>query len=71
MPRHTAQVADDVDILGADLAVVFLLRFGGAEMYFPADPKGKSALEDLIGYDRVKALDALPRLHRRVPLAKQ
>ena len=71
MPRPTAQVADYVDVLGADLAVHFLLRFGGAEMYIPADPKGKSALQDLLGYDKLKELAARPRLQRRVPLAKQ
>lgn len=71
MPRPTAQVADYVDVLGADLAVQFLLRFGGAEMYIPADPKGKSALQDLLGYDKLKELAGRPRLQRRVPLAKQ
>ena len=71
MPRATGQVAAFVDVLGADLAVLFLLRFGGAEMYMPADPKGKSAPQDLLGYDKLKELAARPRLQRRVPLAKQ
>ena len=62
MPRPTAQVADYVDVLGADLAVQFLLRQGGAEMYMPADPKGKSALQDLLGYDKLKELAARPRV---------
>ena len=71
MPRPTAQVADYVDVLGADLAVLFLLRFGGAELYLATDPKGKSAVEALLGYHKLKELAARPRLQRRVPLAKQ
>lgn len=49
----------------------FLLSFGGAELYLAEDPKGRSRLEELVGYDRARALgEAAHLLPRRVPLAK-
>ena len=73
MPRPTAQVLPYVEVLGADLAVTFLLQFGGAGITFSADPKGGGAVELLVGYDRAKALAAHSRLglYHRVPLAKR
>lgn len=71
MPRPTAQVAAYVDVLGADLAVEFILQFGGAGVYFARDPKGQSEVEKLIGYEKVKALAQCPRLPKKVPLAKR
>ena len=72
MPRPTAQVAPYVDALGAETAVIFLLTYGGAELYISDDPKGRSSHESLLGYDKAKALAAVThRLPRRVPLAKQ
>lgn len=70
MPRPTAQVAPYVEILGSDLATEFLLRFGGAALYLANDPKGKSEVEQLLGYHKLKALAAHPSLQRRIPLAK-
>ena len=71
MPRPTAQVEPYVEALGAELAVTFLLAYGGAELYLPDDPKGQSSHERLIGYDAAKRLSAIAhRLPRRVPLAK-
>ncbi len=58
-----------VRVLGADLAVEFLLTFGGAELYLSKDPKGKGRLERLVGYERAKALADLDhQLQRRVPI---
>lgn len=71
MPRPTAQVAPYVEVLGADLAVEFLLKFGGAQLYLPNDPKGKSEVEKLLGYDKLKELAARPSLQKRIPLAKR
>lgn len=73
MPKPTAQVQPYSDVLGPDLAVRFLLQFGGAELYLSIDPKGRSAVEALIGADRVKALAAsnYPALQKRIPLAKR
>lgn len=72
MPRPPAQVAPYVDALGAELTVHFLLQFGRAELYLSNDPQGRSAVEALIGADRVKALAFSNHraLQKRVPLAK-
>lgn len=72
MPKPTAQVAAYVEILGADLAVTFLLTFGGAELHLAQNPKGKGQVETVIGLDKARALAAQDhRLQRRVPLAKK
>lgn len=70
MPRPPAQVEPYVQILGVDLTMTFLLKFGGAALYLPHDPKGRSEVEKLIGYDKLKELAARPGLQYRVPLAK-
>lgn len=70
MPRPTAQVQPYVDALGAELAMRFLLSFGGSILSVSKDPKGRSAYEALIG--RAAALrlaEQAHRLQRRVPLA--
>ncbi len=70
-PKPTAQVAPYVEALGFDMAITFLLQFGGAELYIAKDPKSRGQLEALVGADRAKALGAIDhRLQRRVPLAK-
>lgn len=70
-PRPTAQVAPYVEALGFDLAIAFLLRFGGAEMYVADTPRGRSEAEALLGEDACRALGAVAhRLPKRVPLAK-
>lgn len=72
MPRPTAQVAPYVEVMGADMAVQFLLAYGGAELYLAENPKGCAAHEHLIGADNAKALAAVAhRLQKRVPLAKR
>ena len=73
MPRPTAQVQPYVDVLGVELTMLFLLQFGGAELYLSVDPKGRSAVETLLGYHKLKELAARPSLtmQRRIPLAKR
>ena len=71
MPRPTAQVAPDVEVLGAELAVAFLMAFGGAELYLGNQTKGQASHAALLTHDQAKALAANPRLQRRVPLAKR
>ena len=71
MPRPTAQVEPYVQILGVDLTMAFLLKFGGAQLYLPNDPKGKGEVETLLGYHKLKELAARPGLQSRVPLAKR
>ena len=58
-PKPTAQVEPYVEVFGFDLAIAFLLQFGGAELYVAKDPKGRSQLEALVGPDRAKALGAI------------
>jgi len=72
LPKPTAQVAVYVEVLGAELAVIFLLTFGGAELYLAQNPNGRSQVEAVIGYEKARALAAQDhRLQRRVPLAKK
>lgn len=71
MPRPTAQVAPYVEVLGADLAVDFILQFGGADLYLPKKPQGRSEVEKLLGQDKLKQLAARIGEIVRVPLAKR
>lgn len=73
IPRPPAHVAPFVEALGAELAVRFLLRFGGAELYIPRDPKGGSELAEVLGMPAARAISALADrtvLPRRIPTAK-
>ena len=58
MPRPTAQVEPFVDALGAELAVRFLIFYGGAKMCVSDDPKGRSSHEAFLGYDAAKRFSA-------------
>ena len=70
-PKATAQVAPYVEALGPDLAVRFLLEFGGAELSIADSPKARSAFAAFVGPEAAARLAALKdRLPRRVPLAK-
>jgi hypothetical protein len=73
MPRPTAQVEPYVSVLGADLAVAFLLAYGGAEIYLASEPNGRAGHAELLGPEKARALAAHPRLgmRHRVPLAKR
>lgn len=73
IPRPPAHVQPYVDALGAEVAVRFFLRFGGADLYIPRDPKGGSDLAQELGMAAAKALSALATrttLPRRVPIPK-
>lgn len=71
LPTPPANIANYVKILGVDGTVEFLLRFGGSEVYFPANPKGKSELEKAIGAEKMRALvAAAPHMKARIPNAK-
>jgi len=61
-----------VRALGADLAVDFLLAFGGASLYFARSPSDRAAAVALVGQDGVIALEReIGQRAGRVPLAKQ
>lgn len=68
--RPPAHVEPYVNILGEELAVKFLLSFGGAELYFKWKSDARDDLLALIGAEAVRKLaDAQSRLPRRVPKA--
>lgn len=74
MPRASAQVAPYVECLGAELAVQFLLRFGGAELYIPASPGAGSSVCALVGAEATARMANHHRIGRhvqRVPLARR
>lgn len=68
-PPPPAHIAPYVHVLGPELAVRFLLSFGGAELYLAANPKGRSRVAGLVGVEKAAAL-AGEFLPRRVPTAK-
>jgi hypothetical protein len=70
-PKPTAQVAPFVETFGHDLAVDFLLEFGGAPLQLSRKPGTKSQLVQLVGRDAAKALtDLLGAGRIDVPSAK-
>lgn len=73
IPRATAQVAPYVTALGPELAVQFLLAYGGAELYIRKNPSEDTEYSEVIGVDGAKALAKAAEdawMPRRVPLAK-
>ena len=67
----TAQVEPFVTVLGEELAIKFLLKFGGAELYFSANPRSTSELARLVGREKAGALAVVSeRLPSRIPTAK-
>lgn len=73
MIRPPAHLAAYVDILGADLAVDFLLAFGGAELYLARNPSARGRLAQVVGPEKAGALAAAAdglRLPKRVPTGK-
>lgn len=70
-PRPPAHVQAYVDLLGPELAITFLLTFGGAELYLAASPKGRSRLAEVIGIEAATDMARIAeQLPRRVPVAK-
>ena len=72
-PPNRPRLAPDVDCLGAELAVRFLLAYGGAEIYLVSGPKGRSSAEALVGAEAVARMADHCQLGQRgrVPLARQ
>ncbi|SOC19551.1 hypothetical protein [Rhodobacter maris] len=70
-PRPPAHVEPYVRALGIDAALDFLLAFGGADLYIPATPNGRSRLVAEIGREGAERLAAIAHtLPKRVPTAK-
>ena len=72
-PRNRPRLAPCVECLGAELAVRFLLAYGGGELYLASGPKGRSAVEALVGPEAVARMADHYQLGQRVrvPLARQ
>jgi hypothetical protein len=70
-PEPPANIEGFVQVLGEDGAAAFLLRFGGATLNLSANPRGGSAVADLVGLDAASALGRLQRRPDRIPVAKQ
>lgn len=70
-PRHPASIDAFVEVLGPELTVRFLIEMGGCRLYFPNDPKGKSAAEALIGAEALRELGRRQSQNRReLPLPR-
>lgn len=69
LPPPPAHVEPYVRVLGPQKAFEFLMRFGGAELYLSATPKGRSEAETVVGAEKLAELAALD-LPRRVPTSK-
>lgn len=70
-PPPPAHVAVYSDVLGYDLTVEFILHFGGAELYIPAQSKGRGELAKFLGVEMADLLAShTHRLPARVPTAK-
>lgn len=60
-----------VDVLGADQAVAFLLKFGGGVSYFSESPQERSPIASFAGVDNARALArALGSGSVRIPTGK-
>ncbi len=72
-PNNRPRLAPCVECLGHELAVRFLLDYGGAELYLASGPKGRSAVEALVGPEAVARMADHYQLGQRVrvPLARQ
>lgn len=68
-PDPPAHIEPYCEALGPELAIRFLIRFGGADLYLPKNPCGKSEAERFIGTANMKRLARhSDTLARRVPL---
>lgn len=70
-PKPPAHIEPYVRILGAEDTITVLMALGGGEIYLTANPKGRSALVELVGPERAIALaESIGHLKVRVPTAK-
>ena len=68
--KPPAHLLPYIATLGEDLAIEFLLTFGGAELHLGANPAVEGRVADLVGIDLARQL-AAAHLPRRVPVGKQ
>ncbi|WP_202977650.1 helix-turn-helix domain-containing protein [Parasedimentitalea marina] len=71
-PRPTAQVEPYFEVLGLTDTLRFIEEFGGTEIYIAKNPRTRSSVVALLGFDKANALTSIShRLQPRVPLAKK
>lgn len=69
--KPPAHVAPYVEILGEEMAVAFLMEFGGGQLNIGENPRGTSRLAQFIGADlELEMARKASRLPRHVPTAK-
>lgn len=72
LPRAPAHVEPYIEALGFDLAVEFLLEFGGTAVYLPDRAGGRGEVERFLGAEKLKALKGQEhRMSARVPRPKR
>lgn len=69
-PQPPAHVAAYVRALGPEMALTFLMTFGGADLVIGTNPQRRSRLVRTVGYERACRLARTGGLPKRVPLAK-
>lgn len=72
-PKPTAQIEPFHRVLGPELTIAFLLQFGGAPLQLADNPKGRGAVELLVGKEKARelAVSCAQLFKKRVPLAKR
>lgn len=55
-PKPTAQIEPFHRVLGPELTIAFLLQFGGAPLHLADNPKGRGAVEHLVGEAKTREL---------------
>lgn len=73
VPEPPAHLQPYIDILGTDLAMEFLLTFGGAELYLARSPSEQGKVAQLVGVKLAAELAAAAeglRIQKRVPTGK-
>lgn len=71
-PSPPAHVQRYVDAIGVEATIDLFLNFGGSELYFSEEPKGKDMLERVIGYENAKRIAGESfDIKHRVPLANK
>lgn len=54
--RVPAQLAPYIEVLGLDLGIEFLLKFGGSYVHLSENPQGRSEVAVLVGQELTTAL---------------
>lgn len=70
-PKVPAHIAPYIDILGVEVGIEFLLKFGGSYAYLSERPQDRSPIAELVGMDKAIALaKRVGTGSLRIPLGK-